>query len=519
MEVVMMGEQLNLLKPVLNFPSSPTHFSVMSGTEAMSIEQPTQPFTILLIDDQPIVGEAIRRLLATETDINFYACSNPDQAIQLATTIQPTVILLDLILGDIDGLMLLRFFRANPGTRDIPIVVLSSKEEPQQKAAAFASGANDYLVKIPDRIELVARLRYHSTAYQNLCKRYEAELTKQYNKQLESRVEERTRELTEALENLKQTQAQLVQSEKMSGLGQLVAGIAHEINNPISFISGNLIHFIEYAEGLLTLVEMYEQAFPEVPIPIQDFTDSIDLNFVREDLPRLISSIRGGTDRIREIVINLRNFSRMDEAEIKQVDIHEGLDSTLMMLQHRFDESGIELVKDYGELPQVECYPGQLNQVFINILMNAIDAVMARPILPDPEAVSLEKEPVPLKISIKTERQGQAIAIRVNDNGVGIPPEIQGQIFNPFFTTKEVGEGTGLGLAISYEIVVKKHKGRLLCQSYPEQGTEFTIQIPVDPKQQSNIEEFPLHRKQGPLPCASKPAPTQLATVHWLSVI
>ncbi|AFY81057.1 hybrid sensor histidine kinase/response regulator [Oscillatoria acuminata] len=486
---------------------------ILSGTpeQPMMKELSAQPVSILLIDDQPIVSEAIRRMLATETDIKFYSCTDPDQAIQIATQIQPTVILQDLVMGEIDGLMLLRFFRANPATRDIPIVVLSTKEEPEQKAQAFASGANDYLIKIPDKIELIARIRYHSNAYHNLCKRYEVELTNKYNQELELRVQERTQELTEALENLKQTQAQLVQSEKMSGLGQLVAGIAHEINNPISFISGNLIHFIEYAEGLLTLVELYDQAFPDLPISIQDFRESLDLEFVREDLPRLISSIRGGADRIREIVVNLRNFSRMDESERKQADLHEGIDSTLVMLQHRLEESQIELIKEYGELPSIECYPGQLNQVFINILTNAIDALSDRP---EPSPV----ETVPRKISIKTELQGEGVAIRITDNGIGIPPELQTQIFNPFFTTKEVGQGTGLGLAISYEIIVKKHHGQIRCQSHPSHGTEFTIEIPLGHNKRGNLAEMPLAQRVCPLPSASKIPPTELAAMQWLEV-
>lgn len=434
----------------------------------------------------------------------------------MATQIQPTVILQDLVMGEIDGLMLLRFFRANPGTRDVPIVVLSTKEEPEQKAEAFASGANDYLIKIPDKIELIARLRYHSNAYHNLCKRYEVELTKQYNKELEFRVQERTQELTEALEHLKQTQAQLVQSEKMSGLGQLVAGIAHEINNPISFISGNLIHFIEYAEGLLTLVEMYEQAFPDLPITIQDFRESLDLEFVREDLPRLISSIRGGADRIREIVINLRNFSRMDESERKEANIHEGLESTLVMLQHRLDENQIELIKEYGELPPVECYPGQLNQVFINILTNAIDALCDRPQLSPSQAISDDGETDPRKISIKTELQGEAVAIQIKDNGIGIPPELQTQIFNPFFTTKEVGQGTGLGLAISYEIIVKKHQGRIRCESHPSRGTEFTLEIPFGSNHPSKLR--PLSPNESAVSSVSQATPTELASLQWLEV-
>ncbi|WP_367291287.1 hybrid sensor histidine kinase/response regulator [Laspinema palackyanum] len=484
----------------------------------MSRELSDQPVSILLIDDQPIVGEAIRRMLATEKDIKFCYCTDPDQAIQLATQIQPTVILQDLVMGEIDGLMLLRFFKANPGTRNIPIVVLSTKEEPQKKAQAFASGANDYLIKIPDKIELVARLRYHSNAYHNLCKGYEFERTQQYNKELELRVQERTQELTEALDNLKQTQAQLVQSEKMSGLGQLVAGIAHEINNPISFISGNLIHFIEYAEGLLTLVEMYEQTFPELPITIQDFRESLDLEFIREDLPRLISSIRGGSDRIREIVVNLRNFSRMDESDRKPADIHEGLESTLVMLQHRLEENQIELSKEYGELPAIDCYPGQLNQVFINMLSNAIDAVSDRQQRSPRKAISDNGETVPGKISIKTQLQGGVVTIRITDNGIGIPPALQTQIFNPFFTTKEVGQGTGLGLAISYEIIVKKHHGRIRCESHPNRGTEFTIEIPFESNQPSNIRQLPRSHKESAVSSVSQPPPTEIPSLQWLEV-
>ncbi len=517
MQSRVMREESIKMNPAIALHPIPKNFSAIPA-KPMIKELSAQPVSILLIDDQPIVAEAIRRMLATETDIEFYSCTDPDQAIQMATQIQPTVILQDLVMGEIDGLMLLRFFRANPGTRDIPIVVLSTKEEPQKKAEAFASGANDYLIKIPDKIELIARLRYHSNAYHNLCKRYEVELTKQYNKELEFRVQERTQELTEALENLKQTQAQLVQSEKMSGLGQLVAGIAHEINNPISFISGNLIHFIEYAEGLLTLVEMYEKAFPDLPITIQDFRESLDLEFIREDLPRLIASIRGGSDRIREIVVNLRNFSRMDESERKEADIHEGIDSTLVMLQHRLDENQIELIKEYGELPTIECYPGQLNQVFINILSNAIDALSDRPKLSPNPAISDDGETIPRNISIKTELQCEGVAIRITDNGIGIPPELQTQIFNPFFTTKEVGQGTGLGLAISYKIIVKKHQGKIRCQSHPNRGTEFTIEIPFESNQPSNIPQLPLSHQESAVSSVSQAPPTEISSLQWLEV-
>jgi len=436
----------------------------------------TEPISVLLIDDQPIVAEAVRRMVSPESEISFYYCEDATQALPMAMELKPTVILQDLVMPEIDGLMLLRFFRANPATRELPIIVLSIYEDPQLKAEAFATGANDYLVKLPDRIEMIARIRYHSHAYINLLKGREAELTQQYNQELERRVEERTAELRQALEHLKQTQTQLIQSEKMSSLGQLVAGVAHEINNPVNFISGNLAYAKEYTKQLLELMALYEKHCPNGVAEIEEFAEEIEIDFIRQDLPKLISSMHMGTERIREIVLNLRNFSRLDEADIKPVDIHEGIESTLVILKHRLKAAKIELIKNYGQLPKVECYAGTLNQVFMNLLANAIDAL-------DEYRHQKEKagvERVSGRIEIHTEvLNSDRILVLIRDNGAGIPLKVQQRIFDPFFTTKPVGKGTGLGLSISYQIVVDKHRGALRCESEPGTGTAFYIEIPI----------------------------------------
>lgn len=279
-------------------------------------------------------------------------------------------------------------------------------------------------------------------------------------------------EITQALEEIKQSQSHLIQNEKMAGLGQLVAGVAHEINNPINFIAGNLNHAQHYVEDVLALVARYQLALPQPGTELQALIDEMDLDFLREDLPKTLASMALGTERIRQIVQSLRNFSRLDQAEMKAVDIHEGIDSTLLILQHRLKGKGgtpaIDLVKHYGTLPLVECYPAQLNQVFMNVLSNSIDALQGEPMTTKPW------------IQVQTTSLGADwISIQVQDNGPGIPPGVQERLFDPFFTTKEPGKGTGLGLSISYQIVVEKHQGHLYCQSTPGQGTKFMIEVPI----------------------------------------
>ena len=294
----------------------------------------------------------------------------------------------------------------------------------------------------------------------------------------EAQLREQTFQLQQALQELKQTQAQLVQSEKMSALGQMVAGVAHEINNPINFIHGNLNYTEQYAKDLLKLLDFYAKTYPDPTADIKTEIENIDLDFIVEDLPKLLASMKNGTERIRDIVLSLRKFSRLDEAEKKLINIHEGIDSTLLILQNKLEAKGkipaIKVIKKYDKLPPVECYAGQLNQVFINILNNAIEAIEGVR-----EKRIVEDYSYSPQIRIRTEfLEPNEIVIRIADNGSGMTENEKRRIFDPFFTTKPVGKGTGLGLAISYQIV-EKHKGLLKCTSEPGQGTEFWIQLPI----------------------------------------
>ncbi len=285
-------------------------------------------------------------------------------------------------------------------------------------------------------------------------------------------------ELTQTIENLKQTQGQLLQTEKMSSLGQLVAGVAHEINNPVNFIYGNITHTANYTKDLLDLLNVYQYHYPEPVVAVEEKITEIDLPFLSDDLPKVLDSMKIGADRIRQLVLSLRNFSRLDQAERKPVDIHEGIDSTLLILQHRFkaraEGANIKLVRHYGDLPLIDCYAGQLNQVFMNVLSNAIDAL-------DSHNINANSHPVINICTYLTQHQDhrKSVMIEISDNGSGIPPEAQSRIFDPFFTTKPVGKGTGLGLSISYQIVVEKHRGKFSCESQLGQGTKFSIEIPI----------------------------------------
>ncbi len=292
----------------------------------------------------------------------------------------------------------------------------------------------------------------------------------------EAREREKSQQLKLALSQLKRTQTQLILTEKMSSLGRMVAGVAHEINNPVTFIYGNLIPARRYFQQVVKLIELYQQTYPDSTPEIEALTEDLDLGFLVKDFSKLMNSMQVGADRIRQIVLSLRNFSRLDEKELKAVDIREGIDSALLILQHRLNSKGsrqeIEVIKNYAQLPLVTCYASQLNDVFMNILINAIDALEAEP----SRVITISTSLIAKETVIS---QGEFVAIRIADNGPGMSEAVKRKIFDPFFTTKPVGSGTGLGLAICYEIVVEKHKGYINCISVLAQGTEFIVEIPV----------------------------------------
>ncbi|MGM3309188.1 sensor histidine kinase [Anabaena sp. WFMT] len=303
------------------------------------------------------------------------------------------------------------------------------------------------------------------------------------------RLEQTNTYLQETLQELQSTQIQIVHNEKMSSLGQLVAGIAHEINNPVNFLHGNLKYAMDYTHLIVQIIQKYQDYYPEPPKEIQKLIQDHELDFLTKDLAKLLNSMMLGTKRITEIVKSLRNFSRLDEAEIKQVYIHEGIDSTLMILEHRLRARDdrypqIQIIKEYNQLPLIECCPGQINQVFMNILTNAIDALQdgSKSWFIDNDQLEKPNHLLPT-IHIRTEVIDQEwVAISIADNGCGMNEKVCARLFEPFFTTKPVGKGTGLGLSISYQIIVEKHSGQISCISDPGEGTEFIIKIPIKAK-------------------------------------
>jgi signal transduction histidine kinase len=307
-------------------------------------------------------------------------------------------------------------------------------------------------------------------------------IERQYHKIQDSRSQyrQKAKELEVTLLDLRNAQAMMLQSEKMSSLGQMVAGIAHEINNPINFVHGNLKHVNQYASDLLELIGLYQKCYPDPDPDIQTQVEAVDLNFIQADLPRILDSMNLGSSRIRDIILALRTFARLDEADIKSVDVHQSIESTLMILGHRLkanaDRSEIDVIKDYGELPLVECYAGLLNQVFMNLLTNALDALDAKARTQGYQGIGDETA----QITITTKTLGSEwVQLIISDNGSGMSSDIRKHIFEPFFTTKAVGQGTGMGLSTSYQIITERHNGRLDCLSVPDQGTEFVIQLPI----------------------------------------
>jgi two-component system, NtrC family, sensor kinase len=432
---------------------------------------------IILIVDDALSSSALLSDFLHEVGFKTAIAKNGEDAIEQVELHYPDLILLDLVLPGIDGFEICRQLKTNPRYLEIPIIFMTAIGDTETKVKGLSLGAVDYITKPFQKEELLARVKIQ-LQMRSLTKQLadRNQILQELKEDLEKKVVDRTAELQQA-------QFKLVQQEKMSALGQLIAGVAHEMNNPIGFISSNIPLAKESVSDLIRVLNLYQQHYPEPVEEILLETEAVDLEFLIVDLPNILASMQLGCDCLKTLSISLRNFSRLDTANKIAVNLHDGLDSTLVILGHRLKANetrpAIAVVKNYGELPRVHCYPGQLNQVFMNILANAIDAVDEYFSLSVDEDKRLKyKGKIGIRTDISPDRS--SAIVRIQDNALGMCKEVQARIFDYLFTTKTVGKGTGLGLAVARQIVEEKHGGRLHCSSELGKGTVFTLEIPID---------------------------------------
>jgi signal transduction histidine kinase len=425
----------------------------------------SKPIHILLVDDNPnnlkVLSEAIQRygwkaLMATDGE----------SAIEQTEYATPDLILLDVMMPGIDGFETCRRLKTNSITENIPVIFMTALSDSTDKVKGLEIGAVDYITKPFQQEEVIARIKLHL----KIC---------HLTRTLEQRVQERTAELTQSLEELQQTQLQMIQSEKMSALGNLVAGIAHEMNNPLGFISASLKQAKPNIGDIIQHLKLYQESFPSASKEIINHAEEIDLDYCIEDLFKMIDSMIMACDRITNISNSLRTFSRAERDYKQLFNLHEGIDSTILILKHRLKANeqrpAIEVITEYGDIPQFECFPGQINQVFMNILANAIDALDDS--IADRSFAEITANPN--HITITTLVADKQVKIIIADNGIGMSESVKQHIFDHLFTTKGANKGTGLGLAIAKQIICDKHNGQIDCLSKPGEGTKFVITLPI----------------------------------------
>ncbi len=432
----------------------------------MTIVLANPPTADILIVDDTLDNIHLLATILSKAGHTVRKAITGQMALTATQAVPPDLILLDINMPKMNGYEVCKQLKQNPQTAGIPVIFLSALDGALDKVQGFEAGGVDYITKPFQAEEVLARIQHQLT----IC-------------QLQAQLATRNMELENALEALKLTQAQLIQKGKMMGLGQLIAGIAHELNNPIGFIYGNLAPARRYFNELMQLLSLYRQTYPDPPPALQAALDEADLDFLVLDFEKLMSSMQTGVERVRSIVMSLKIFSHLGESDVKSIDLHTSLDSVVLLLKHRLRAQGqrpdIQVVCDYEAVPPVPCHAKLINQVFLDLLTNAIEAIEAQYQADLPQSDGSEAEHQPqIWIQIRP-IQPDEILISIRDNGVGMSEDVQSRMYEPFFTTKPIGQGTGLGLSTSYQIVVEKHKGQLICHSSPGQGTELLIKLPI----------------------------------------
>ncbi|MDJ0800117.1 MAG: response regulator [Calothrix sp. MO_167.B12] len=429
---------------------------------------------ILVVDDNPTNLKVLCGAIA-DAGWEILVATDGESAIEQAEYAHPDLILLDIMMPGIDGFETCQRLKANPDTHDIPILFMTALSDTVDKVRGLSTGAVDYITKPFQTEEVLARVNVH------LKLRYLSKKLERQNQELELRVQERTAELAKALENLKQSQLQTVKNEKMSSLGELVAGIAHEINNPLGLMIGNLELMNDYISDFFEHLRLYKHHYPQPNQDILKHAKKIDVEQTIEDIDDSKLSIKIGLERIAKVSNSLRTFANPDISRKEYIDIHECIDSTLIILKHRMKcnekRADIQVIKDYEQLPYIECYPGEINQVFMNVITNAVEAFEEFYENNTNRGEGIEKNV--LTCSTGYNENMSHITISIKDNAGGIKPELQGKVFEQFFTTKQGHGNTGLGLSIIQEIVEERHQGKVKCISKLGEGTELIIELPI----------------------------------------